>query len=312
MISADSVTADAAALAAQAVAQNVAEYDRQTARCAAVVFAAPVLLATFIAAVVAIVIALLGVASWIVAAAIVIVGIALGAAVGWTFVTKGERRLRAALGIDQSQSVTEQDQPRLYNLLESICLTTGVDLEDVLVLNRPQVNLLVLGSEPHAATLVVTQGLVDSLERIEIEALLALALGQVRDMRTASLTMLNRTVGLPTIVAETSNSALERLLAKPVVWITGRRLAAVLASYDDIDADVTAVGITRYPPGLMAALERASQIGTNVPASKTLSSMWLLAPDAADASGGVSGVSSGRASSGRASLTFRIQVLREL
>ena len=258
----------------------------------------PALLGAVVGVVIGIIVSLFAGPLWLVAGLLLVIGAVVGALIGYTTVAKSDHWLRAAVGLDRAQLCTPDDQPRLHNLLESLCLTAGVDLEGVFVLDSPQANLLALGANSRSATLLVTRGLVERFERFETEALLALAVGQIRDEQTAERTLLLLTVGLPSVLAETAHSALVRLAAKPAVWFTRRRLADLQADIDDIATDVTAAGITRYPPGLVAAFERASQVGTNVGASATLAPLWLLAPDADSA--------------GRASLQFRIQVLHEL
>lgn len=252
--------------------------------------------------------ALLGVAAATIVAAIsplgwwlAVVGLVLGALIGWLIVVNRERWLLSACGLSAAQPSDADDNPRLHNLLESVCLTTGVDLEATFILDRPQINLLVVGSHPNTATLLVTRGLVDSLERIEMEALTALAVGRVRDSHTVSLTTLLSTLGLASVLAESSNSVFVRLVARPMAWVTRRRLVKALGGYDDIEADCAAVRITNYPPGLIAAFERARSIGVRVEAGRTIAALWLIDPEAA-----------GAASSGRADLLSRIAVLREL
>ncbi len=290
---------------------------RNNDRRVAIMWLAPAVLGAVVGIVIGAVVALVVPFGWLIGVLLVIVGTAAGALAGAKTVAKSESWLRDAVGLSRALPATEQDHPRLHNLLESLCLSTGVDLEEVLILDQPQVNLLTLGSTPHSTTLLLTRGLVESLDRIETEALLALALGKIRDDHTTDLTMILRTVGLPSVLVENTSSGLVRLIARPALWFTSRRLSVALAGHDDIDADLLAAGITRYPPGLIAALEKASEIGTNVVSglsvSPTLSALWLLAPDAASPNEtGSTTASSDATPLGRASLQLRIQVLREL
>ncbi len=281
---------------------------------------APAVLGATAGIIIGAVVALVVPFGWLIGILLVIVGTTAGALVGARTVAKSESWVRDACGLEQAQRSTAQDHPRLHNLLESLSLSTGVDLEEVLILDKPQINLLAFGTAPHSTTLLLTKGLVESLERVEMEALLALALGQIRDDHTADLTVIFRTLGLPTVLSESTNSGLVRLLVKPALLFTSNRLSEALASYDDIDADLLAVSITRYPPGLITALEKASKIGTNVVSesakpgvSPTLKALWLLAPDAQrPAETTTAATDLDETPLARASLQLRIQVLQEL
>ncbi|HCB37070.1 MAG TPA: hypothetical protein DEP66_02370, partial [Acidimicrobiaceae bacterium] len=85
------------------------------------------------------------------------VGVVLGAAVWAHAHSRAERWLRRAAGFDAAVPSDAAADPRLHNLLESVCLTGGVEIAAAFVLERPQANLLVLGRQPHVGTLLVTR-----------------------------------------------------------------------------------------------------------------------------------------------------------
>jgi heat shock protein HtpX len=136
---------------------------------------------------------------------------------------------------------------------------------------------LACGRSPRTAALVVTQGLLDSLSRIELEGVLAHELSHIRTLDI-----------LPATYAA--------VFAAPF----GPRAVGFALSPDrEAAADAYGVSITRYPPGLLAALEKIeADTHPFSPRSRTIAHLWLRGPE----TGAV----------GRRPFDERIEALREL
>ena len=197
----------------------------------------------------------------------------------------GERLLRRALlrprgglrpreGMNTSarrrvETASANNLPRLANLVEGVCLIVGVSPPALAVAPGKAANAAVFGRRPDRSTIVVTQGLLDTLNRIELEAVVARLLAQIRDGRTASLTTAVTTVGLPALLW-------------PSLWpLLRARTEREAATGDDFEDDAEAVRLTRYPPGLAAALMAVSLAGVGVRASAVTWPLWLADPRAA-------------------------------
>lgn len=214
-----------------------------------------------------------------------------GLAIFWLRV--GERRLRSAMAPAGSTECDPSDQPRLANVVDGICLLVGVERPTLVVHPAAEANAAAFGRRPDRTTVVVTQGLLSELGRIELEAVVARLLIQVRDGRIAYLTTAVTTVGLPALMWRS---------LWPLVHVRLEREAGTGSDFDD---DAEAVKLTRYPPGLADALETMSDAGVSAPASKATWPLWLADPRAVEIS----------ASDGlpdyRADLETRVAVLRE-
>ena len=170
----------------------------------------------------------------------------------------------------------------LHNLVEGLSATAGVPIPQLLVLETPSVNMLVVGTDADHATIVATSGLLAQLSRVELEAVVARAFVQFRQGDVYSATM-----GI-------------RLERAPMT----RLFASMLGHRSDLDdpdhavlLDRAAVTLTRYPPGLIGALDTCARVGTMVSVgSPSLRRLWLVDPLSADAD----------------SLSHRIEVLRLL
>ena len=122
------------------------------------------------------------------------------------------------------------------------------------VIESRGLNAVAAGTSPARAVLGVTSGLLAELDRIELEAVLAEELVQIRRNETLPGTVLAATFGL------------------------GRGRA--YPADRDIEADQAAVALTRYPPALAAALEKIEAKGAEVPGQGSyLAVLWLADPE---------------------------------
>jgi len=172
----------------------------------------------------------------------------------------------------------EDDLPRVFNLVEGLCATMGLATPAVWVINDHTRNALALGRRPTTAALVVTTGLVDSLDPVALEGALAHELTHIRRGE---------------IVSATVASA----ICLPLAWWAGvgDLVHALAGRGREFRTDQAAAAITRYPPGLRDALV-AIERGPAPPAGSTLGGrgmgavtrrLWMVAlpngarPDAA-------------------------------
>lgn len=172
----------------------------------------------------------------------------------------------ATVGID-ARELDADRAPRLFNLLQGLCATAGVSAPRVSVTNDSSINALV-AADPAGesrAEVVVTQGFVDALERIEMEGAVAVCLARLRS-------------GL----AEAQTLAAALAATEP--WfipgpVRRRVIEASLSGQAIFDADVKGVAITRYPPGLAAAFQRMIDTSTRVSGAVSHGNfLWLADP----------------------------------
>jgi Zn-dependent protease with chaperone function len=97
-------------------------------------------------------------------AVVALLGVLLGLA---NFALARPSHLLGLLG--GSESSAEED-PRLFNVLEGLCVENGLPIPRVLILDDDAANSLLLPGENEGLVLVCTRGLLDSLDRIELEA----------------------------------------------------------------------------------------------------------------------------------------------
>jgi heat shock protein HtpX len=221
--------------------------------------------AVLLASVPAVVVFVVGVA---IAGALVsvVVGLVVGAIAGavaglaaWWGGVAATVRLTGArvVGLDQ--------EPRVRNLIDGLCAASGIPKPTLRLVDDDFPNAMTVGLHPRRTTIVVTTGLVSSLERIELEGVLAHELSHVKvhDM-------------LPGTVAVTSLGVAAVLFppaARLPFWGAGNQREPL--------ADLAAVALTRYPPGLIAALEKID-VGRGEPGrsrrarARATDHLWIL------------------------------------
>lgn len=192
---------------------------------------------------------------------------------------------------------------RLVDVTEGLCAALGLPVPDILIIDGAVPNALALGRGPEDATLVLTSGTARSLDRIELEAVLAHELAHVK--------------ALDVLTAGVAASGLG--IAGDAV--SGGRFSTWLRGPDrEIRADLAGVSTTRYPPGLIAALERIAAgdgvafvgqssaealepVVSDLRVRRRLEMGWLAPPRTG---------SGGRGRRVQAELDARLDVLREL
>src|SRR5579875_3670246 len=161
--------------------------------------------------------------------AFVAASIVLALAMWWA----AEPLARRATG-GQPADPAVRSHARLLNLVEGLCATVGV-------------------RRRRTATLVATQGLLDELDRVELEGVVAQLLTRVRanDMVPATVTVATLGIG-----------------------------ATLLSPPEPVTAmDRAAMSFTRYPPGLIRALEKMEAKGTTVKGvSRAAAHLWFADP----------------------------------
>ena len=179
---------------------------------------------------------------------------------------------RMVLRLSHARPVSPDDEPRYHNLVEGLCVSAGLRKPDLFVIDDEAPNSFATGRNPAHAAIVVTTGLLRKLDRLELEGVLAHELVHIRsnDIRVTSL-----------------GAALVGLPLMPAGSLATRLLASLVGRGRERDADLGGVRLTRYPPGLAAALEKVRQDGpAALPASRATAHLWISSPLDTDAGAG--------------------------
>ncbi len=252
----------------------------------------------------------------------VAVGFVLAGALAWWAVARADRFLLRIVG---ARPASPEDHPRYHNVVDGLCVARGVPTPMLYVIDDAGINAFVVGRDPHHGSLAVTTGLLEALDRIELEGVMADELGRIRTQATAVDQLAAVLLGFPGLFSDLGFRAADRgglgLLGSVPGYLFGiltpvsaRLVRSVVGDQEQFLADLEAVGFTRYPPGLAKALQKmtggAAVVATASPAT---AHMWVEAPlDPGDSGGAGARSRFGRAYVVHPPIDERIAALHEL
>lgn len=195
-----------------------------------------------------------------------IIGALIGGLIVWWLYATADQRAMPDLPKGQ---VSAMAMARFENLIEGLCLSIGISEPDHLVVRSDALNAMAVARKERR-TLVVTDALLEQLERIELEGVLAELLVRLKTGDAEAATVAASVIGKP---------LLDSPLAGVGRSIAPRVLPRLLDQDRDVLADRQAVSITRYPPGLSAALVRMAD-GPSVASLSTAGTdhLWMAPP----------------------------------
>src|SRR4051812_14781654 len=83
--------------------------------------------------------------------------------------------------VTSGREVTRQEEPRLYNLLENLCISRGITMPKLKIIETPALNAFASGMNEKQYSVTVTSGLVQALDDAELEAVLGHELTHIRN-----------------------------------------------------------------------------------------------------------------------------------
>ncbi|GDX33441.1 protease HtpX [Actinomycetes bacterium] len=206
-----------------------------------------------------------------------------------------------ALAVSRAKPADEIEYKRLHNLVEGLCIAGGLPKPRIYVIDDPAPNAFATGRNPKNAAVAVTSGLLEKLDRVELEGVLAHELSHIRNydilVSTLAVTLVG-TIALLTDIAirmmwwnggRVSRGNDRRNSSNPLAFVgfalliiapvIARIMQASISRRRETLADVSACQLTRYPPGLISALEKLQADSTVThSASMATAHMWIEQP----------------------------------
>lgn len=178
-----------------------------------------------------------------------------------------------AMAMTGAREVTKKDNPRLYNIVENLSITTGLPMPKVYVIDDKAPNAFATGRDPKHAAVAATTGLLDIMNDKELTAVMAHEMSHVKnyDIRVSMIVF-----GLVCVVGLISDFGFRFMYygnrrrdneGSPVGYVLiliVAILSPIVASIAQMAvsrqreylADASAVNITRYPEGMIDALKK--------------------------------------------------------
>lgn len=206
-----------------------------------------------------------------------------------------------ALSVSRARPAPPEEFTRLHNLVEGLCIAGGLPKPRIYVIDDPAPNAFATGRNPRHAAIAVTTGLLERMNRVELEGVVAHELSHIRNydilVSTLAVTLVG-TLAILTDVAirmmwwnggrvprqgdrDNSNNPLAligfaMLILAPIV---GKAMQSAISRRRETLADISACQLTRYPPGLISALEKLRDDTTVThSASMATAHLWIEQP----------------------------------
>jgi heat shock protein HtpX len=209
---------------------------------------------------------------------------------------------KAALRMAHAQPADSQQYARYHNLVEGLCIASGLPKPRLYIVDDPAPNAFSTGRNPKHAAIAVTTGLLDKMNRVELEGVLAHELSHIRNYDVLVMTLAVTMVGIIALLSDfflrimfwtggrggrddNNNNPLGIVFAILgfVLLIFAPIIAALMqmavSRKREYLADASGVQLTRYPPGLISALEKLKDDHTATHfASKATAHLWIEEP----------------------------------
>jgi heat shock protein HtpX len=208
---------------------------------------------------------------------------------------------KIALAVSRAQPADPEQYRRLHNLVEGLCIAGGLPKPGVYIVDDPAPNAFATGRDPKHAAIAVTTGLLEKLNRVELEGVIAHELSHIRNYDILVSTLAVTLVGFVALLTDMAirmmwwNGGRVRregdhdnggnplafvgfalLIVAPIV---AKAMQAAISRRRETLADVSAVQLTRYPPGLISALEKLRDDTTVTHSASTATAhLWIEQP----------------------------------
>lgn len=205
---------------------------------------------------------------------------------------------KLVLTMTGARQIQESDNPRLFALVQEVCLASGLPMPKVAIVEDAAPNAFATGRNPEHALIAFTTGILDAMDRDELQGVIAHEMAHVANRDTLVSAVAATTAGAIAIFSDflmrmmwfgggrrdrESNSNPIALVLSLVILIlapiAAMLLKAAISRRREALADATAIQFTRNPSGLRKALEVLQADSTVVThASNAVAHLYIESP----------------------------------
>lgn len=182
------------------------------------------------------------------------------------------------LAMTRARPIEKKDNPELYRLVENLCIASGLPLPKIYILAESQPNAFATGRDKNHAVVAVTQGLLEKLDKTELEGVIAHELSHIGNRDILLMATVVVLVGFVSIISDWFLRSMwfggrrdrrdsQGGQAGAVLALAGMVLAILspiitmlihlaISRKREYLADASGALLTRYPEGLARALEK--------------------------------------------------------
>jgi heat shock protein HtpX len=186
---------------------------------------------------------------------------------------------KIVLSMSGAKEISRESYRDLWNVVENLCITTGLPMPKVYVIDDPAPNAFATGRNKDHAAVAVTTGLLGMMQRNELEGVIAHELSHIGNKDILLQTVVVVLVGFITLLADFFirstfwNSGRDRdsragalalvigIILSILAPIFAQLIQLAISRKREFLADASGALLTRYPEGLASALEKISSYG---------------------------------------------------
>jgi heat shock protein HtpX len=211
---------------------------------------------------------------------------------------------RIVLASTRAKEVTPQQQPRLHNIVEGLSIAAGIPKPRVYLVPEQAPNAFATGRNPEHSSIAVTEGLLATMNRVELEGVIGHELSHVVDRDILVGTIVATLIGAVVLISEffmrswwwggfrgrrggdSGGGGAEAivfavgLVLLVLAPIIGQIVRLAVSRQREFLADAQGAMLTRYPPGLASALRKIA-VSSGIPmrsANNATAHLWMNQP----------------------------------
>ncbi len=184
---------------------------------------------------------------------------------------------RVALSLSHAVAIKKSDNPELYRIVENLAITAGIPSPKIYIIPDQSPNAFATGRDPKHASIAVTAGLIDVLDRQELEGVISHELSHIGNRDSLLMVVIVVLVGVVAIVSDLffrigfwggfgdndnrgSNGLMLiiGLIIAILAPISATLIQLAISRKREFMADANGALLTRYPEGLANALRKIS------------------------------------------------------
>ena len=229
-------------------------------------------------------------------------GVMAIASIGWSSLSLAFGG-NLVVAMAQAREIAKDDAPQLFNVVEEMSIAAGVPMPKVRVMETDALNAFASGTSTTNASLSVTRGLLNALDRDELQGVVAHEMAHIANLDTRYMTVVGVTVGLIALVADMilrtlqwgSFSSSRRddgkkssgagllvivlIVVAILAPIAAKAVQMAVSRQREYLADATSVQFTRNPNGLIAALTKLAASAAPFPGvSRATQHLFIVNP----------------------------------
>jgi heat shock protein HtpX len=210
------------------------------------------------------------------------------------------------LSMSHARKISRDDHPRLYNIVEEMKIASGLEnMPDIYIIDDPSLNAFATGRDPKRASVAITSGLLEKLNRDELQGVIAHEISHIRNRDVLLMAMCSVLLGTIVILAWYGSrflffggmgrsgkgsgrggggvaqiivlvAAIVFMILAPII---ARFIYLAISRKREYLADASAALYTRYPEGLASALEKlGASTGQLQSANQATAPMYIVNP----------------------------------